>query len=882
MREESEFVKKLIVFIILIFSLSILSVSAASKPGEADIGFLQTLGVLTETDVDSGNDVLISRAEFLEKVLKLFKMNNLNSNEISTPVFSDVPEKHYYHKVIVDSYQLGIVSGYDNGTFQPDVPIDYIQAYRIVLNCLGYKDYLTFKGNSDSNYYSQADELNLTHKIKGVSNYTPLSKTDMFQLLFNTLHAKRFAVDFSNYSSGLVYHEGETVLESIYDIYFDEGIVEADYYISITGKIEQENKLRINNKVYNLSDTGLVGYNVRIYYQDDSGDYTGVYVIKKDNSEIELLHRDVVSFNDQYIEYAEQKGKAKKLSFQNTSTFICNGAILTSWEDIKTNVNKTATHIKAIDNDDDNKYDVIYIDNYTNIYLTQIDTTNKTIYGRNNERIIFDEVYEKYLIMDEKGSKLEFDALTKDSILSVCYPMNTKDTIYIYVSNKSDNLTIKGIGDEITDTEGIKYFVSESEVSDFDNLALGIKTLVYFDVYGDAAYFTEAEPAFMLGYVINIYPSDDYDGYEIKMLDKSNSIERHLLHDKVRMRLPDGTTTRESSEDVFNYMKTNSMTRIPIWYSKNADGKIKEIWFLTSRQDLKFHEVTDSVMFDDVTNGEYNSLFIYKGETMGFMAKLVFRNSSADVFVVPKDGTGYGGNSDYLVTTPSYFKTNNRFDCSATGNYKPIAISFKEDGFLTDALIWEVNFDGSINEYARGSVGIVTKISQEWDEKTDEVCYGLTIVGKNGTQTHEKFFASDDKIEDTYSRKIEPGDIICYGKDPGGYLKKGTVTICYDASDSKMYCTMIGQNYYRWDMNRISTAEVLSRDEDYVQVKLVKEFDGSGTSIECYPLKSSSVYSFDTQSKSLTTQTTNKVAKGDKFVALLSGGIKMDMIIYYE
>ena len=157
--------KRIAIFTILILSVTIASVSAATKPGQADVGLLQTLGLIKDDEVEMDSDTLVTRAEFLDKILNVTKPNDGAGSDYTKPLFSDVPEKHFYHKSIVDAYNLGIINGYENGTFEPDSPITLAQAYRIILNCLGYSMKLDIIGNSESNCYNIAREQNLNYNI---------------------------------------------------------------------------------------------------------------------------------------------------------------------------------------------------------------------------------------------------------------------------------------------------------------------------------------------------------------------------------------------------------------------------------------------------------------------------------------------------------------------------------------------------------------------------------------------------------------------------------------------------------------------------------------------------------------------------------------------
>ena len=61
--------------------------------------------------------------------------------------FVDVDEKAWYADAAAWAYEIGIVSGYDNGCFGPDDEITREQMALILMNYARYKGYSTKKAN---------------------------------------------------------------------------------------------------------------------------------------------------------------------------------------------------------------------------------------------------------------------------------------------------------------------------------------------------------------------------------------------------------------------------------------------------------------------------------------------------------------------------------------------------------------------------------------------------------------------------------------------------------------------------------------------------------------------------------------------------------------
>ncbi len=78
----------------------------------------------------------VSRAEMATLVVKGFNLNN----DVTCPnkMFSDVPNNHWANKTIAKAVANGLMEGYPNNTFKPDLPISRAEAFTIMakgINC---------------------------------------------------------------------------------------------------------------------------------------------------------------------------------------------------------------------------------------------------------------------------------------------------------------------------------------------------------------------------------------------------------------------------------------------------------------------------------------------------------------------------------------------------------------------------------------------------------------------------------------------------------------------------------------------------------------------------------------------------------------------------
>lgn len=112
----------------------------------------------------------ITRAEFTKIAVSFFK----HVGGASANPFSDVPDSAWYAEFVKAAAELGLIDGYEDGTFRPNAPITRAEACTIVNRTLGRApdkdnllpehEMLTWPDNSrDAWYYAQIQEATNSH-----------------------------------------------------------------------------------------------------------------------------------------------------------------------------------------------------------------------------------------------------------------------------------------------------------------------------------------------------------------------------------------------------------------------------------------------------------------------------------------------------------------------------------------------------------------------------------------------------------------------------------------------------------------------------------------------------------------------------------------------
>ena len=107
----------------------------------------------------------ITRAEYTKMIVYMLGMDSF-----TTPIttFTDVPESHWANAYIKTAFDMGIINGFDDGTFRPDAPVTYEQALKMLVCTLGYEAYAEVAGGYPNGYRAQAEDLDLTDIVTGV------------------------------------------------------------------------------------------------------------------------------------------------------------------------------------------------------------------------------------------------------------------------------------------------------------------------------------------------------------------------------------------------------------------------------------------------------------------------------------------------------------------------------------------------------------------------------------------------------------------------------------------------------------------------------------------------------------------------------------------
>ena len=375
---------KKVLALVLAFACAFTMFAGAAFTDSADIKVdtevvdtLVSLGVVNGYDDGSFKpNGTVTRAE-MAKMIYVLRTGNSDAsayNDDKTS-FTDIGS-HWARGYIKYCQSLGIIAGKSNTKFCPNDKVTAQEAAKMLLVTLGYD--ATKAGLTGANWASKtnalADENGLLEDVN-TSFTAACPRQYAAQLIYNAIDAKTVVLRDGTYiDESATGHPNKTVGEKYMGLSKAEGVLVASGKTGINGlSTAKEDSLAVNtamtsNHFAYTADvtftkvakdyTALLGQVVKVLYKD--GDKSKVYgVFATDDN-------NVLAGNSADLE----KKTATKVKFDGTEYDVATSNTLVTVNGVKKNVTlaaaadqykNTAATFSLVDNDDDDKYDVLTI-----------------------------------------------------------------------------------------------------------------------------------------------------------------------------------------------------------------------------------------------------------------------------------------------------------------------------------------------------------------------------------------------------------------------------------------------------------------------------------------------------------------------------------------
>lgn len=748
------FIKKIqLGLIILTFMVNIGTVFASSGGSEEETNLRVEYFDLVRANLLYNKTKNLTRGEFVYELLYFLGKSEFVPVTSNT-YFYDVPTEHKYANSINYMVDLGYIEPDVSGTFLPDGEISVKEAAMILMNTMGY-------GIEKNVRTGTITESTYSELLEGIDQSSgKLSVDSYIKLLDNSLDLDMIILSDNAASKEYV---KKNFMNAYFKIYEVKGRVTATSMTSLYENVfVGENEICIDSEFYCLSNnimnsTDYLGYQVKAYYrQNDDNENEIIYLKNYKTSEIVVKASQFISYDDNTIIYEdEDNGRRRKVSFENGSSVIYNGILITTYNPDIFNIQSGSIEVVGVGDE----YDVVKIYNYTDIVVGAISDEPQIIYSKYTTDIINIEDYQDVIIRDKFGMNMCYERLKDGMVLSIGESKD-KDLLILNVGEKIIEGTLEKVSEDngflVWTVDGTEYRFSP--IAEQKQTQIGIEVTLHLNYLDRIAYaFIGKSTNLSTGYLLKGYFDDDEGLIVLKIFTEYGEYESFKCSDKVKI---DGV--KVSGNDILemlSYESKDSMTpgdkTYPQLINYNlSNGRINKIDTVRVVEDDKETSLTQNVYNEErIYHKPSNRLMTTSGSSSGFGMDCLL-DEGIKVFIVPQDAEEAGReNESYAISNTSYFThdTNYYIDTYNTNYTK---------GGVPGIIVVRVQSLVSTLKFCPLENNIfVTKIGEALDDDT----VVKFATGYNWATQNYVTIKDCADVGVLENKEIEPGDIIRYG-----------------------------------------------------------------------------------------------------------------------
>ena len=881
--------KKRISIILILTMLAALFniIPAAAEDEQADkkAEAVYALGIIKDNYFSDGG---ITRGNYARLMMDFLNLEATDSGEDTR--FIDVDTSNPAIGAVNALYDMGYIEGYGAYIFKPEQGITYGEAVNIMTAVMGYKDII----KSAVNYYNVAENLGILEGIS-YSRDEKITENDVLILIFNSLKAKTAYVD----SNGdLKLDSGETALEKYHKIKSVRGIVSANVNTGITSASDAVGKGQISvgdMKFYSEKDySGYLGLDVECYYRSDDSDELMYLETTSRNNIVEFEADDVEKFKQEEISYEIEDKKIKKIKPADDVKVILNGVAYSGYGRLE-NIDITDASIKALDDNGDLKYDIIFITKCEDYYISRIDLKNEAVYDDlNNTSVELDSSKYTVNVYNEKGEAVKLADLKVDSVISVAVSQNAGGDVIrsVYVSDKTVSGEVSAIrnGKEYV-IEGTTY---KKSVSCTQKIEMGTNAKFYINKYGKIAARVMSSGEKTLGVVRSVIEDEtSSDNIIVKIYTQDGEFVKYNAKKNVKI---NNISVKVNS--VKDLSDSGIISGQPVLFTQK-DGFLKTIETPKSTEEGELGEfrlISHGYSFEVLQNIVSGTSAVAEGQTV--------------ILSIPKDTS-----DDEAYSKISFSQYKDQLKSKEYAIY-----SYGSDKMQTADLI--IGYDAAATVLSDESVdlylvkqiyegidsdGLAANMVSIENPKNGE---SQVVVSDNLDTSLKHGYLSNPKdnitnIQGVELSEIDRGDIIRIAKNSAGKIIRIELIYDYDNPDNERARLEIGKgwvdtcNYYPSKyiaMQRMIYSVLDAATERSIQYK-TSFFDGPATGSNdnwkntenlTYRIEVSginddnvvTVYEYETDTSKKIKRSELNNYRGKKFVMTINQNLVQNMVIY--
>lgn len=528
----------------------------------------------------------IKRGEFIYTAIKILGHDDFPVNRTS---FSDVETERADCGAINFACDMGIATGYGDGTFRPDNTLSVEQGVKITVSILGYDVYAENYGGYPAGYLSVAAMKGLLKNVT-VGDAAELTWDNAANIIYNALNTDILQNDVGTDNYRTV--EGENPLTKWMGISKIDGIITANDVTSINSENGvKKGYVQIGDEIYAEKATGaksLLAYPVTAYYKTDESNEKILLNVenKKIVSEIKI---DAENISDEtttgkLVYFTKNNTKRESRLIGQDAVIIYNGKYLPRNKYTDSILKPDTGNVILADTDGDGKANVVKI-NESEIYVVKDISVQSGVitdlYGKPNLKIDA-ENGEAEVIITKDGESIPFSKIKSNNVLAVTA---SKDGLYtnIEVFTEKKRGTVEEKGEDYIVVDGVKYPILSTYKNEILSATLGSKTVFYFlknNVI--AAYGNERSFGQQYGYLIAAKTREKGINHEniadFRIFTKDGDFVTLSNNDSITV---NGRKMQNGNEMISEIKRSNTVFPGRIYqlisFKTDSDGNISEI-----------------------------------------------------------------------------------------------------------------------------------------------------------------------------------------------------------------------------------------------------------------------------------------------------------------
>ena len=652
---------------------------------------LEYIGALPEP---SGNGV--TKIEFIKEVCQLFKVYKGGDYEYT---FKDVTAQTDGAEAVYTALANGWIS--EGETFSPYQNITTAEAVKIIVCAASYDFHAEnyYGGEYPEAYIKTAQKYEIDEGAEINNIYGELSWDSAVMLMYNAVNTYC-----TTPLNGYNLDSDETWLQMLYGIYSTTGIVNRTQTASLdsTAYINGEDIIEINGDRFYCSEQtpDILGKKCTVFYSEDNYQKEAVLIIPNGNAEIEFDAMYFNSFGATEIQYTDNlQQRKKRLRIEPDAVLIYNGRAVGLYEEYFKNADGT---IRVLDNDDDGKYEIIFINDYRYAEVESVSPTGITIGLSDSSRyidIMSDDVI--FNITNSLNEKLTPYDIKKGDVVEVC---ESEDMMLI--SMRICTESVKGTvlytdsAENIACIDGQEYLVASALPQDeWLMLSPGNMVTAVVGSTGKIINVKVIGEEFYYGYMLRCFLEEAEEEIGIKLIDISANTVTLNVAEKV---VADGESMDRA--EFREYLTSCAGTeKQMVRYCVDENNEIKKIDFPEECSDLRMFEYQPEN--DKLTKYRFDAdTFLYRSASNSCMP--YFNLAGTMIFKVPTDPADaeysvVGESSSVLIDNTSYNLA--VYDLNEAGTPAVAVLEFdpstdkpnwKDKSYIVEKVVEEINNEG--------------------------------------------------------------------------------------------------------------------------------------------------------------------------------------------